>query len=121
MTASVNHEEADCELSGTGAVGGVERGSATAGAHHETGQLAPAFPAGGSGPSHGAQRPGVAREVFPPGDAAGTEDHQGGHAETRGPVLDVAQGMGLRAVEKDRFRTRDSPEIAMVCSRIPSN
>jgi hypothetical protein len=71
--------QADCELSGTGAVRGVERRSATAGAHHETGQLASAFPAGGGSPSHGAQRPGVAREVFPPGDAAGTEDRQGGH------------------------------------------
>jgi len=54
---------------------------------------------------HGAQHPGMAQQVFPPGDAAGTEDRQGRHsAETRrSSVLDVAQGMGLRAVEKVRF------------------
>jgi transposase len=71
--------KADCELSGTGAVGGIQRGPATAGAHHQTGQLAVALLAGGSGPSHGAQRPGVAPQVFPPGPAAGTEDCQGRH------------------------------------------
>src|ERR1700687_208913 len=47
--------QTDCELSGTGALGGVQRGSATAGTHHQTGQLAVAFPAGGGSPSHGAQ------------------------------------------------------------------
>ena len=35
-------------------------------------------------------------------------------------VLDDAQGMGLRASKKDSVRTRDSPEIAVVCSRTPS-
>ena len=52
----------------------------------------------GSFPSHDG-------EVFPPGDAARTEDRQGRHgAETGGShVLDVAQGMGLRTVDKVRF------------------
>jgi hypothetical protein len=45
----------------------------------ESGQLASAVPAGGGSPSHGAQRPGVAQQVFPPGPAAGTEDCQGRH------------------------------------------
>src|ERR1700731_4852787 len=43
---------------GTGAVGEVERESAPAGAYHETRELTVAFPAGGSGPSDGAQPPG---------------------------------------------------------------
>jgi Transposase len=47
--------QADCELSGTGAVGGVQRRSATAGTHHQTGQFAVALPAGGGSASHGAQ------------------------------------------------------------------
>ena len=47
----------DCELSGTGAVGGVKRGSATAGTHHQTGQLSVELFAGGIGTSHGALRP----------------------------------------------------------------
>src|ERR1035437_2914399 len=42
---------------------------------------------------------------MPPDAAARTEDRQGGHgAKTGGSfVLDDAQGMGLRAVEKVRF------------------
>src|ERR1700738_2848672 len=71
--------QADRELFGTGAVGGVERTAATAGTHHETRQLTAAFPAGGSGASHRAQRPGMAQQVFPPGDAAGgKESHKAG-------------------------------------------
>ncbi len=46
---------ADGELSGTGAVGGVQRRSAPAGTHHQTGQLAVTLPAGGGSASHGAQ------------------------------------------------------------------
>ncbi len=47
----------------------------------------------------------MAQQVFPPGDAAGTEDRQGSHGPETGhsPVLDVAQGMGLRAVDEVRF------------------
>ena len=67
--------------------------------------VAVAFPAGRSGASDRAQRSGMAQQVLPPGNAARTEDRQSCHgAETSGaPVLDVAQGMELRAVEKVRF------------------
>src|SRR5271157_2813905 len=97
--------QADRELSGAGALGGVQRAATTVGPYHETGQLSATFPAGGSGASHGSQRSGVAQQVLPPGDATGTKDRQGRHgAETRrSDVLDVAQGMELRAVEKVRF------------------
>jgi transposase len=47
--------QGDCKLSGMGAVRKVERGSATAGAHHQTGQLAVALLTGGSGASDGPQ------------------------------------------------------------------
>src|SRR6266852_3012128 len=110
--------QADRKLSGTGAVGGVERRAATAGTYHETRQLAVALLTGGSGASHGAQRPGMAQQVFPPGDATGTEDRQGSHGPqtSRSSVLDVAQEMGLRAVEKVRFArgtARTSPRCAV--------
>ncbi len=97
--------QADRVLSGTGAVGEVEREAAPAGTYHETRELAAAFPISGSGASYGAQPPGMAEQVCPPDDAARTEDRQGRHgAETGGShVLDDAQGMGLRAVEKVRF------------------
>jgi hypothetical protein len=54
-SGSVPVWQADRELSGTGAIGGVERGSATAGTYHEERQLSVAFPAGRSGASDGAQ------------------------------------------------------------------
>jgi hypothetical protein len=84
--------EADCELPRTGAVGGFQRESAPAGTHHETRQLAIAVFAGRGGASHGTQRPGMAQQVFSPGDAAGTQDRQGRHGpQTCGSsVLDVA-------------------------------
>src|SRR5271167_3388173 len=102
---SVSVWQADRELSGTSAVGGVQRTAASAGTHHETRQLSVALSAGGSGASHGAQRRGMAQQVFPPGDATGTENREGSHGPqtSRSSVLDVAQGMGLRAVEKVRF------------------
>ena len=110
--------QADGELSGTGAVGGLQRESATAGPHHETRELAVAFPAGGSGASDGAQPSGMAQQVFPPDDATRTEDRQSGDgAKTGGSsVLDDAQGMGLRAGEKVRFArgtARKSPWCAV--------
>jgi transposase len=52
------------ELSGTGAIGGLERTAASAGTHHETRQLSVALLAGGSGASHGTQRSGMAQQVF---------------------------------------------------------
>ena len=60
-SGSVSVWEADRELSGTGAVGGLERESATAGTYHETRELSIAFPAGGSGASHSAQPSGMAQ------------------------------------------------------------
>ena len=53
--------QAGGELSGTGAVGGFERESATAGTYHETRQLSIALLAGGSGASDGAQPSGMAQ------------------------------------------------------------
>jgi len=60
-SGSVSVWQADRELSGAGAVGGVQRAAETARTHHETRQLCVAFPAGGSGASHSAQRPGMAQ------------------------------------------------------------
>ena len=59
----------------------------------------------GSGASNGAQRAGVAQQVSPPDDAARTQDRESrdGAAAGGSSVLDVAQGMGLRAIEKVRF------------------
>ena len=81
------------------------------------------FLAGGSSPGHGPQRSGLAPQVSPPGHATRTKDRQGRHGPpTSGSsVLDVAQGMGLRAVEKVRFARGTARKIAMVCSRTPSN
>jgi hypothetical protein len=58
---AISLRQADRQLSGTGAVGGVERGSATTGTYQQTGQLSVALLAGGSGPSHGTQHPGMAQ------------------------------------------------------------
>src|SRR5258708_32614808 len=103
-SGSVSVWQADRELSGTGAVGGLERKSATAGKYHETRELSLTFPAGGSGASDGAQPSGMAQQVYSPDDAARTENRQGRDgAKTGGsPLLDDAPGMGLRAGEKVR-------------------
>jgi len=79
--------------------------SEAAGTHYQARQLDPAILAGGSSPGYGAQPAGMAQQVHPSDDAAGTEDRQGSDGtETRGWfVLDDAQGMGLRAGEKVRF------------------
>ena len=97
--------QADCQLCRTGAAGEVERESAPAGPYHEAGQLHVALLVGGSGPSYSPQHPGMAQPIFPSEDAAGTENRQGSDgAKTGGSfVLDDAQAMGLRAVEKVRF------------------
>src|SRR4029077_14516666 len=50
-SGSVSVWEADRELSGTGAVGGLEWESTTTGAYHKTRELSITFPAGGSGAS----------------------------------------------------------------------
>src|ERR1700686_5022477 len=103
-SGSVSVWEADRELSGTGTVGGLERESTTAGAYHQTGEFDVALLDGRSGPGHSSQPSGMAQQVFPLDDAW-LEDRQGRYgAETRHWfVLDVAQGMGLRASEKVRF------------------
>jgi hypothetical protein len=97
--------QADRQLPGAGAIRRVEWESAALGTHHETRERAAAFSARRSGPGHGAQRSGMAQPIFSPGAAARAEDRQGRYGTTAGgsPVLDVAQGMGLRAVEKFRF------------------
>ncbi len=102
---SVSVWQADRELSGAGAVGGFQREPATIRTHHETRQRSAAFPAGGSGASDGAQPPGMAQPVSPSDDEAGTENRQGRHGEETGGslVLDDAQGMGFRKVNKVRF------------------
>src|ERR1700704_1938975 len=63
-SGSVSVWQADRELSGTGAVGGIEWESATAGPYHETRQHTAAFPASGSGASDGAQHPGWRSKYF---------------------------------------------------------
>src|SRR5258707_653399 len=60
-SGSVSVWQADRELSGTGAVGGLERESAATGTYHETRELTITFPAGGSGASDGAQPSGMAQ------------------------------------------------------------
>ena len=115
--------QAGGELSGPGAVGGVQRPSAAAGAYHQAGEFDVAFFAGGSGTGDGAQPAGVAQQVSPPDAAARTQNRKGsdGPQASGSTVLDVASGMGLRSNLRSSVRTRDSPEIAMVCSRTPSN
>src|SRR5260370_40598515 len=104
-SGSVSVWQADRELSGTGTVGGLERESATTGAYHQTGEFDVALLDGGSGPGHSSQPSGMAQQVFPLDDAPGPEDRQGCHGAAAGHsfVLDVAEGMGLRASEKVRF------------------
>jgi len=104
-SGSVSVWQADRGLLGVSATGGLERGTASAGTYHETRQLTVALPVSGSGASDGAQPPGMAEQVLPPDDAARTEDRQGRPGAKVGSsfVLDVTEGMGLRAVEKVRF------------------
>ena len=104
-SGSVPVWQADRKLSGTGTAGGLKRESATAGPYHQTRQLPLALLVGGSGPGDGAQRSAMAEQVPPCDDAPGTEDRQGSDGAPTGSsdVLDDAQGMELRAVEKVRF------------------
>jgi transposase len=104
-SGAVSVWQANRELPGPGAVGEVEREPAPAGSYYETRQLVVAFSVSGSGASDGAVRPGMADEVCPPDFAARTENRQGGDGTKAGGafVLDAAEGMGLRAVEKVRF------------------
>ena len=120
---AVSLRQAGGELSGAGAAGGIQRESTQTGTHHQARQFYDPLSAGGSGAGDGAQRPRVAQQVSSPDDEERAENRKGRHGpQTSGSsVLDVAKGMGLRAGGKSSVRTRDSPEIAMVCSRTPSN
>jgi transposase len=60
-SGSVSVWQADRQLSGVGAVGGLQWESATAGPYHETRQLSVAFLVSGSGPSHSTQPPRMAQ------------------------------------------------------------
>src|SRR5438876_62958 len=71
--------QADRQLCGAGAVGGVQRGSATAGPHQQTGQLSAAFSAGGSSSGDGPHGPRLAAPAAPPGPATRETDCQGSH------------------------------------------
>src|SRR5580704_9906005 len=104
-SGSVSVRQADRELSRTGALGRFQWEPATAGAHHQTGEFDVALLVGGSCSGHSSQPSGMAQQVFPFADAPGPEDRQGrdGAAPSGCSVLDVAQGMGLRASEKVRF------------------
>ena len=51
--------------------------SATAGAHHQAGELEVAFPAGGSSSGHGTQSAGMAPQVCALNDAAWPQDREG--------------------------------------------
>src|SRR5207245_9259329 len=92
-------------VSATRTRGEAKRQSSTAWPYHQTRQLPLALLVGGSGPGDGAQRSAMAEQVPPCDDAPGTEDRQGSDGAPTGSsdVLDDAQGMELRAVEKVRF------------------
>src|SRR5215467_4390621 len=104
-SGSVSVRQADRELPGIGALGRFQWEPAAAGAHHETREFDVALLVGGSCPSYGTKHSGMAQQVFPLDDAPGPEDRQGGDGTALGDwsVLDVAQGVGLRASEKVRF------------------
>src|SRR5450432_1111584 len=92
--------QANRQLCGSGSYGGIQRGSATPGTYQQTRQRAVAVLAGGSGAGHGAQSTAVAQQVLPLGPATRTEDREGRDGPKAGgsPVLDVAPGIGPRAV-----------------------
>src|SRR6202011_1215981 len=100
-SGSVSVWQADRELSRTGALGRFQWEPATARAHHQTGEFDVALLVGGGCPSYGTKHSGMAQQVFPPGHATRKENRQGGDGAAPGDcsVLDVAQGMELRASE----------------------
>jgi Transposase len=101
-SGTVSLWQAGSELSRAGAGRRVQRGSATTRTHQQAGQSVATLLAGGSGAGHGAQRPGVAAQVFSSGVATGKKNRKSRHGTAFGgsPVLDVAAGMGLRAMEE---------------------
>ena len=60
--------------------------------------------------------------ILPPRHATRTEDREGGHGSQAGgaSVLDVASRVETTASCTSSVRTRESPEIAMVCSKSPT-
>jgi len=58
---AISVREADRCLLGVGALGGLQRQSATTGPHHQARQLDVALLAGGSGAGYGTQHPGMAQ------------------------------------------------------------
>ena len=97
--------QADRELCGIGANGRIQRRSSTARPYQQTGEFSTAVLAGGSGASDGAERPGLAAKVSAPSGTSRTENREGGDGtQAGGPsLLDVAEGVGLRASEEVRF------------------
>src|SRR6202041_2413287 len=104
-TATICLWQADRELGGIGAHGRIQRRSSTARSHQQTGEFSVAVLAGGSGAGHGAERPGLAAKVSALSDASRKGNREGGDgSQACGPsLLDVAEGMGLRASEEVRF------------------
>ena len=102
---AISVREADRGVFGVSTLGGLKRKSATTGPYHEAREFDIALLAGGSGPSYSAQRSRMAQQVCPFDDEARKENRQGGDGAETGyrSLLDVAQGMGLRAVKKVRF------------------
>ncbi len=97
--------QASGKLPGASAVGEIERESTPSGTYHETREHTAAFPAGGGSASDSAEPTGMAEQVLPPDDAARTENREGRDGTKAGGsfVLDDAQAMGLRAIDKIRF------------------
>src|ERR1700722_13759342 len=106
-TATICLWQADRELCGIGAHGRIQRRSSTARSHQQTGEFSAAVLAGGSGAGHGTERPGLAAKVPALSDASRTWNRQGGNGtQTGGPsLLDVAEGMGLRAIARVILKT----------------
>src|SRR3989442_15627461 len=114
--------QANRQLCRTGSHGRVQRRSAPIGTHQQARQLTASLFAGRSGAGYDPQPTAVAQQVLPSCHASRTQDRQSRNGPQTGgvSVLDVAPGVGLRTVAKARFRTRESPEIAMVCSKSPT-
>jgi hypothetical protein len=89
---------------------------AQARAHQQTRQRAAALFFGGSGAGHGTKPTTVAQQVLPP-RPAGTEDREGAMARSWRCICTGCGGRaGTTTSSKSFVRTRESPEIPMVCS-----
>jgi len=79
--------QADCQLRGGGALGGVKRRPTTTRPHQQTRQRSIVLPAGRSRAGDGAQRSAMAQPVLSPGHAAWAQDRQGGDGAEVGNQL----------------------------------